>query len=95
MRTATPRSTPTGSSAGSRVATYASTQSRARARHRADWAASAKPSGIQAASSSEPAAAGVRRRNGSSHQSRSALCTAAPSELCAHGGPFGGAGRTR
>ena len=36
----------------------------------------------------------VRRSGGSPYQFFRAVCTLAPSELCAHGGPFGGDGRS-
>jgi hypothetical protein len=39
-------------------------------------------------------AADERRSGSSAYQFFSAVCTLAPSELCAHGGPFGGAGRS-
>ena len=95
VRVATVRSTPTGSSAGSSPATYPSTICRAQSRYRADCAPLAYPSVIQPWSSSAPAASTVRRASGSRHQPASALCTLAPRLLCAHGGPFGGTGRSR
>ena len=70
-------------------------EQRARTRWRADCASSAKPWLIQPWSSRSPATAGVRRASGSRHHPASALCTLAPTLLCAHGGPFGGGGRSR
>jgi hypothetical protein len=95
VRVATVLSTPTGSSAGSSPVTYPSTIAVARSRYHADCAWSAKPSSIQPRPTSAPAAATVRIANGSRHQPASALWTAAPTLLCAHGGPLAGVGRSR
>ncbi len=92
---ATVRSTPTGSSAGSSPAAYSSTRDRAQSRYLADCSSFANPSEIQPVVTSAPAACGVRRDSGSRHQPASALCTDAPTLLCAHGGPLGGTGRSR
>ena len=67
----------------------------ARSRWRTDWVSSAKPSLIQPRSTRFPAAATVRWASGSRHQPARALCTLAPTLLCAHGGPLGGDGRSR
>ena len=56
---------------------------------------SRKPSRSQAFSSSRPAATAERRAGSSRQKPASARCTLAPRLLCAHGGPFGGAGRSR
>ena len=61
----------------------------------ADWASLVNPSPIHPCARSTPAASTVRRDSGSRHQAARALCTDAPRLLCAHGGPFGGAGRSR
>ena len=64
-------------------------------RSRSSWAWSRKPS-LSHASRAGASTPPVSGRDGSSfHQLASAVCTAAPSELCAHGGPLGGGGRSR
>jgi hypothetical protein len=92
---ATCRSVPTGSSAGSMPVTYSVTQPAAVACHVRDCSSSRKPTDDQWPYSNCRAAAAVRRSIGSSHQDRSAACTAEPTLLCAHGGPLGGTGRSR
>src|SRR2546421_6090189 len=91
---ATTRSTPTGSSSGSSPATYSSSQASACRNAVRSWSSPRYPSLTQVALSSTGNASGRRRSRGSPYQLRSAVCTLAPSELCAHGGPFGGPGRS-